>query len=111
MLVTLEQPVGSVESMAHSTETKATVMQIRFRLYDDGLGFRYEFPIKNTLVCFWIMEELTEFAMADDHTAWWIPGDYAKQWTKLLQFVMKGQDSAARAMNFTITHHSLVMKR
>ena len=64
MLVTLEQPIGSVESMDHSTEKKATVMQIRFRLYDDGLGFRYEFPIKNALVCFWIMEELTEFAMA-----------------------------------------------
>ena len=79
MLVTLEQPVGSVESMDHSTETKATVMQIRFRLYDDGLGFRYEFPIKNALVCFWIMEELTEFAMAGDHTAWWIPGDYDTQ--------------------------------
>ncbi len=79
MLVTLEQPVGSVESMDHSTETRATVMQIRFRLYDDGLGFRYEFPIKNALVCFWIMEELTEFAMSGDHTAWWIPGDYDTQ--------------------------------
>ena len=79
MLVTLEQPIGSVESMDHSTEKKATVMQIRFRLYDDGLGFRYEFPMKNALVCFWCKEELTEFAMAGDHTAWWIPGDYDTQ--------------------------------
>ena len=79
MLVTLEQPVGSVESMDHSTEKKATVMQIRFRLYDDGLGFRYEFPIENALVCFWIQEELTEFTMAGDHTAWWIPGDLDTQ--------------------------------
>ena len=79
MLVTLEQPVGSVESMDHSTETKATVMQIRFRLYDDGLGFRYEFPMENALVYFWIKEELTEFAMTGDHTAWWIPGDYDTQ--------------------------------
>ena len=79
MLVTLEQPAGSVESMDHSTETKATVMQIRFRLYDDGLGFRYEFPIENALVYFWIKEELTEFAMTGDHTAWWIPGDYDTQ--------------------------------
>ena len=79
MLVTLEQPVGSVESMDHSTEKKATVMQIRFRLYDDGLGFRYEFPIENALVYFWIKEELTEFAMTGDHTAWWIPGDYDTQ--------------------------------
>ncbi len=79
MLVTLEQPIGSVESMDHSTERKATVMQIRFRLYDDGLGFRYEFPVENALVYFWIKEELTEFAMTDDHTAWWIPGDYDTQ--------------------------------
>ena len=79
MLVTLEQPAGSVESMDHSTETKATVMQIRFRLYDDGLGFRYEFPMENALVYFWLTEELTEFAMTGDHTAWWIPGDYDTQ--------------------------------
>ena len=79
MLVTLEQPVGSVESMDHSTESKATVMKIRFRLYDDGLGFRYEFPMENALVYFWIKEELTEFAMTGDHTAWWIPGDYDTQ--------------------------------
>ena len=90
MLVTLEQPIGSVESMDHSTEARPTVMQIRFRLYDDGLGFRYEFPdplpadiypgnIYNALVCFWIKEELTEFAMTGNHTAWWIPGDYDTQ--------------------------------
>ena len=79
MLVTLEQPIGSVESMDHSTESKATVMKIRFRLYDDGLGFRYEFPIENALVCFWFKEELTEFVMAGDHTAWWIPGDLDTQ--------------------------------
>ena len=79
MLVTLEQPVGSVESMDHSTEKKPTIMQIRFRLYDDGLGFRYEFPAENALVYFWIKEELTEFAMTGDHTAWWIPGDLDTQ--------------------------------
>lgn len=79
MLVTLEQPVGSIESMDGSTQKKPTVMQIRFRLYDDGLGFRYEFPMDNALVYFWLTEELTEFAMAGDHTAWWIPGDYDTQ--------------------------------
>ena len=84
MLVTLEQPVGSVESMDHSTEKRPTVMQIRFRLYDDGLGFRYEFPmryngINNALVCFWFKEELTQFHMTGNHTAWWIPGDYDTQ--------------------------------
>ena len=79
LLVTLEQPIGSVESMDHSTEKRPTVMQIRFRLYDDGLGFRYEFPMENALVCFWFKEELTEFAIAGDHTAWWIPGDLDTQ--------------------------------
>ena len=79
MLVTLEQPIGSVESMDHSTEKKPTLMQIRFRLYDDGLGFRYEFPMENALVYFWIKEELTQFAMTGDHKAWWIPGDYDTQ--------------------------------
>ena len=79
MVVTLLQPVGSVESMDHSTEKKPTVMYIRFRLYDDGLGFRYEFPRDNALSYFWIKEELTEFAMTGDHTAWWIPGDYDTQ--------------------------------
>ena len=84
MLVTLEQPIGSVESMDHSTEKRPTVMQIRFRLYDDGLGFRYEFPMRhngidNALVCFWFKEELTSFHLTGDHTAWWIPGDYDTQ--------------------------------
>ena len=79
MLVTLEQPAGAVESADGRSKTMATVMQLRFRLYDDGLGFRYEFPMENALVCFWIKEELTEFAMAGDHTTWWIPGDLDTQ--------------------------------
>ena len=58
---------------------KGAVMQVRFRLYDDGLGFRYEFPLENALTYFKVQEELTEFAMAGDHTAWWIPGDYDTQ--------------------------------
>ena len=55
------------------------LLDIRFRLFDDGLGFRYEFPSGQPLVHFVIKEELTEFAMADDCTAWWIPGDYDTQ--------------------------------
>ena len=55
------------------------VMQIRFRLYDDGLGFLYEFPMENALTYFNIKEELTEFAMTGNHTAWWVPGDYDTQ--------------------------------
>ena len=54
-------------------------MDIRFRLYDDGLGFRYEFPQENKLTYFKVKEECTEFAMADDHTVWWISGDYDTQ--------------------------------
>ena len=54
-------------------------MDIRFRLYDDGLGFRYEFPYQEDLSYFVIKEEMTQFALAGDHTAWWIPGDYDTQ--------------------------------
>ena len=52
---------------------------IRFRVYDDGIGFRYEFPQQKNLNYFIIKEERTEFAMAGDHTAWWLPGDYDTQ--------------------------------
>ena len=54
-------------------------MSIRFRLFDDGLGFRYEFPEQKNMTYFVIKEELTGFAMTGDHTAWWIPGDYDTQ--------------------------------
>lgn len=54
-------------------------MNIRFRLYDDGLGFRYEFPAQRSLAYFVIKEERTEFALTGDHTAFWIPGDYDTQ--------------------------------
>ncbi|MDE6486557.1 MAG: glycoside hydrolase family 97 protein [Muribaculaceae bacterium] len=67
MLVELRQP---------ATER---LMNIRFRVYDDGMGLRYEFPQQNRLVYFIIKEECTQFAMAGDHTAWWIAGDYDTQ--------------------------------
>ena len=54
-------------------------MIIRFRLYNDGLGFRYEFPLSKNLNYFVIKDEHTQFAMAGDHTAFWIPGDYDTQ--------------------------------
>lgn len=54
-------------------------LTIRFRLFDDGLGFRYEFPEQKNLTYFVIKEEHTQFAMAGDHTAFWIPGDYDTQ--------------------------------
>lgn len=67
LLVTLNQP---------TTDRK---IMIRFRLFNDGLGFRYEFPQQNNLIYFVIKEERTQFAMAGDHTAFWIPGDYDTQ--------------------------------
>ncbi|MCM5661922.1 glycoside hydrolase family 97 protein [Galbibacter mesophilus] len=54
-------------------------MIVRFRLFDDGLGFRYEFPQQENLIYFVVKEERTQFAMTGDHTAFWIPGDYDTQ--------------------------------
>lgn len=67
--------------MAVTLNQKETgrMMLLRFRLFDDGLGFRYEFPQQKDLVYFVVKEELTQFAMAGDHTAYWIPGDYDTQ--------------------------------
>ncbi len=52
---------------------------IRFRVYDDGMGLRYEFPQQKSLNYFVVKEEHTQFAMTGDHTAWWLPGDYDTQ--------------------------------
>lgn len=52
---------------------------IRFRVYDDGMGLRYEFPQQKELNYFLIKEERTQFAMAGNHTAWWVAGDYDTQ--------------------------------
>ena len=93
LLVTLEQRPEGMRSAQNGVAVtdpgytgdpgnasgKGAVMQVRFRLYDDGLGFRYEFPQENALTYFKVKEELTEFAMTGDHTAWWIPGDYDTQ--------------------------------
>lgn len=79
---------GEVSSISnHYNELAVTLHQpkddrtirIRFRLYDDGLGFRYEFPEQKNLVYFVIKDEYSEFAMAGDHKAFWIPGDYDTQ--------------------------------
>jgi len=59
-------------------ETERT-MVIRFRLFNDGLGFRYEFPEQDNLTYFVVTDEKTRFAMAGDHKAFWIPGDYDTQ--------------------------------
>ena len=67
LLVTLSQASTSRELL------------VRFRLFDDGLGFRYEFPEQPNLKYFTLKEEKTEFAMAGDHKTFWIPGDYDTQ--------------------------------
>ena len=54
-------------------------MVVRFRLYDEGVGFRYEFPEQEAMTYFTIREERTQFTMTGDHTAFWIPGDYDTQ--------------------------------
>jgi hypothetical protein len=58
---------------------KQRFIKIRFRLFDDGLGFRYEFPAQENLNYFIIKEEKTQFALAGDHKAFWLPGDYDTQ--------------------------------
>lgn len=65
-----------VNLVQKSTERK---MSIRFRLFNDGLGFRYEFPYQPKLNYFVIKDEVSKFRMAGDYTAWWIPGDYDTQ--------------------------------
>lgn len=70
MAVCLSQP----DDNGHLRE-----MIVRFRLYDDGVGFRYEWPAQDNFTYFTMKEERTEFAMTGDHTAYWIPGDYDTQ--------------------------------
>ncbi len=60
------------------TSTKR-LMTLRFRVFDDGMGLRYEFPEQKNLIYFTVKEEKTQFALAGDHTAFWIPGDYDTQ--------------------------------
>jgi alpha-glucosidase len=83
------RPVWGEESETrnHYNEMAVTLNQqemgryiiVRFRVYDDGLGFRYEFPLQDNLTYFVIKEERTQFAMPGDITAWWIGGDYDTQ--------------------------------
>jgi alpha-glucosidase len=95
-------------------------MKICFRLFDDGLGFRYEFPQQKNLIYFTIKEEHTQFAMTGDHTAYWIAGDYDTQeydYTKSrlseIRSLMKGAiTSNASQTQFSPTgvHTALLLK-
>lgn len=62
--------------VALEQKTTGWLLNIRFRLFDDGLGFRYEFPVQKELRHFTINEEVTEFQLAGNHKAFWIPADY-----------------------------------
>ena len=93
MLLTLEQKGGAI-------------MCLRFRMYNDGLGFRYEFPQKNKLRYFNIAEERTEFAMTGDHIAWWISGDYDTQeynYTRCRMSEIRDRSRATRLSNASAT--------
>ncbi len=81
-------------------------MNIRFRVYDDGVGFRYEFPQEGVLNYFIIKEEHTQFAMNGDHTAWWIAGDYDTQeydYTECRLSEIRGKMSEAICSNASQT--------
>ena len=82
---------------------------IRFRLFDDGLGFRYEFPSQKNLVYFVIKEEKTQFAMTGNHTAYWISGDYDTQeydYTTSKLSEIRGLSSKVRQENASQTWFS-----
>jgi glucan 1,4-alpha-glucosidase len=97
--------------MAVTLNQKETDRQliIRFRLFDDGLGFRYEFPLQKKLIYFVIKEERTQFAMAGDHTAFWIPGDYDTQeydYTRSRLSEIRGLMTKSRTENLAQTSFS-----
>ena len=109
---------GEVASIRnHYNELAVTLNQkgtdrqlvIRFRLFDDGLGFRYEFPAQKNLVYFIIKEEKTQFAMTGDHKAYWISGDYDTQeydYTTSKLSEIRGLSSKARTENASQTWFS-----
>ncbi|MBG6186713.1 glycoside hydrolase family 97 protein [Flavobacterium sp. CAN_S2] len=110
---------GEVASIRnHYNELAVTLNQketdrqivIRFRLFDDGLGFRYEFPSQKNLTYFVIKEERTQFAMTGDHTAFWIPGDYDTQeydYTTSKLSEIRGLSEKAKTANVSQTSFSL----
>ena len=75
---TIRNHYNELEVDLNQPSSKRNIV-IRFRVYDDGMGLRYEFPQQPELNYFVIKDEHTQFAMAGDHTAWWLPGDYDTQ--------------------------------
>ena len=107
---------GEISSIRnHYNELAVTLNQketdrkviIRFRLFDDGLGFRYEFPSQKNLTYFVIKEERTQFAMTGNHTAFWIPGDYDTQeydYTKSKLSEIRGLSERQQLIMFRKNH-------
>ncbi len=99
---TWEQPWGERRYVRnHCTELRVTLREktgarreltVVFRVFDDGVGFRYEFPEQASLTQVNIVEELTEFDVAEPATAWWIPGGEWNRYEYLYQ-----QDAARRS--------------
>ena len=75
----LTAPSKSNNGVRRQPRQHRRTILIRFRVYDDGIGFRYEFPQQPELNYFLIKEERSEFALTGDHKAWWLPGDYDTQ--------------------------------
>ena len=75
---TIRDNYNELEARLNQPSTDRNII-IRFRVYDDGIGLRYEFPQQETLNYFIVKEEHTQFAMTGDHMAWWLPGDYDTQ--------------------------------
>lgn len=102
-------PVHKAVDRARSLVNKGlfdVLMTVRFRLYDDGLGFRYEFPQQEDLSYFTIREECTEFRMAGDHTAWWIPGDLdTQEYTYFESRISEIRAKMKEATDYREPHH------
>ena len=102
-------PVHKAVDRARALANKGlfdVLMTMRFRLYDDGLGFRYEFPQQEDLSYFTIREECTEFRMAGDHTAWWIPGDLdTQEYTYFESRISEIRAKMKEATDYREPHH------
>ena len=113
LVVTLRKkgmnPVHKAFDRARALANKGlfdVLMTVRFRLYDDGLGFRYEFPQQEDLSYFTIREECTEFRMAGDHTAWWIPGDLdTQEYTYFESRISEIRAKMKEATDYREPHH------
>ncbi len=75
----IKENYNAVKVSLSQKASRPILLNIVFKVFDDGIGFRYEFPQQKNLLHFVIKEEHTQFAMAGDHTAWWLPGDYDTQ--------------------------------